>query len=555
MKGKNAVDGDDVVDRDLLPRAPHGPEAPETGAESPSEAEPKAAQEPTDFGYRPAGMKMWDPWFVEARGLVHMFHLQRLAPGSKRSPLEADHIGHAVSRDLIHWTEQPLTVGPGEKGGMEDMQPWTGCAVVHEGLFHLFYTMRSSREDGRNQRIGLATSRDLVNWMRHPNNPVITPDPRWYVHEGRPEPGNKVSCRDLKVVRDPSSDGWIGFYAATVPAEEEAEAACIAVVRSKDLIHWEQMPPAFHPKRYGEVEAHDVFSLGGKWWMTCLTSNNHGNRGGFSDPHVVRGTIYAVADRPEGPYREPAGGNVLLGGDTTAGNTVCSVEFEGKRYAVFQEGPRLSPPMEVRLTPDGRLRLVWSARQNAWRGTSLHAAALPEPVALRTHATGGLTAGRWELTEDGSYLGKSRSGWQVDDLRVGAENMEVETTVTLRSGVAAGLVVRADRQSPHANGDFVIGLDAKDSCAFGAPLTPFFPMTQRTLPVEHGRAYHLRLYVRAERYQLFVDDELVLHGAFPKEFVRIDSSLGLFVDRGEAVIQHLAAYRQEPSPPKATASR
>jgi sucrose-6-phosphate hydrolase SacC (GH32 family) len=87
------------------------------------------------FGYRPDGMMMWDTWFVEDRGQVHMFHLQRLAPGSKRSALEADHIGRAVSRDLIHWTEQPLTVGPSVAGGLDDLQPWTGCAVMHEGAF------------------------------------------------------------------------------------------------------------------------------------------------------------------------------------------------------------------------------------------------------------------------------------------------------------------------------------------------------------------------------------------------------------------------------------
>ena len=102
--------------------------------------------------------------------------------------------------------------------------------------------------------------------------------------------------------------------------------------------------------------------------MTCLTSNGHGNRGSFSDPHVVRGTIYAVADRPEGPYREPAGGNLLLGGDTTAGGTVCSVELEGKRYAIFNEGARLSPPKEQNVSVDGRHRHMWNSRQNAWRG-------------------------------------------------------------------------------------------------------------------------------------------------------------------------------------------
>jgi len=59
---------------------------------------------------------------------------------------------------------------------------------------------------------------------------------------------------------------------------------------------------------------------------------------------------------------------------------------------------------------------------------------------------------------------------------------------THTGGVAAGLVVRADRQSPHAAGDFVIGPDANDRYAFGVPLTMFFPMTRRTFPVELGSA-------------------------------------------------------------------
>jgi len=529
-------------------------QAPETGAES-TGPKPKTGTAPIQFGYRPEGMTMWDPWFVAHEGQVHLFHLQRLAGRSKRTAAEADHIGHATSRDLIHWTEQPLTVGPGEKGGMEDMQPWTGCAVVKDGVFHLFYTMRSSRDDARNQHIGLATSRDLVNWQRHPGNPVITPDPRWYVHEGKPEPDNKVGCRDLKVIRDPAGNGWIGFFAATVPAEEEAEAACIALARSKDLIHWEQFPPAFAPKRYGEVEAHDVFPLGGKWWMTCLTSHGHGNRGIFADPNVVRGTIVAVADKPEGPYREPVPGYALLGGDLTAGNTVSTVEFEGKRYAIFQEGSRLSPPLELNVTPEGRLRMMWSDRQNAWRGASLLPDKLPQPVSIRTHVTGGVTAGKWELAADGSYCGKSRTGWQVADLGFGSADMEVEATVTLKSGIAAGLVLRGDRSAPSPRGDFVFALDAQDGCVFGASLTMFSPMNRRQFKVEPNHAYHLRLCARGDRYQLYVDGELILHGAFPKEFVRPQPGLGLFVDRGETIIEKLAVYQQTPSPAKAANSK
>jgi hypothetical protein len=32
----------------------------------------------------------------------------------------------------------------------------------------------------------------------------------------------------------------------------------------------------------------------------------HGTRGIFSDPNMINGTMYAVSDRPEGPYHELA---------------------------------------------------------------------------------------------------------------------------------------------------------------------------------------------------------------------------------------------------------
>ncbi len=47
------------------------------------------------------------------------------------------HWGHAVSTDLVHWTEQPVALSPGE--GDEGI--WSGSVVTDEaGAGHLFYT-------------------------------------------------------------------------------------------------------------------------------------------------------------------------------------------------------------------------------------------------------------------------------------------------------------------------------------------------------------------------------------------------------------------------------
>ena len=57
----------------------------------------------------------------------------------------------------------------------------------------------------------------------------------------------------------------------------------------------------------------------------------------------------------------------------------------------------------------------------------------------------------------------------------------------------------------------------------------------------------------ATAIELYVDGELILHGGFPK-FVRTQPGLGLFVDRGETVIEKLAVYQQTPSPAKQPAA-
>ena len=44
----------------------------------------------------------------------------------------------------------------------------------------MFYTGTSSAEGGLVQRIGLATSSDLITWTKHPDNPVMVADSRWY---------------------------------------------------------------------------------------------------------------------------------------------------------------------------------------------------------------------------------------------------------------------------------------------------------------------------------------------------------------------------------------
>ncbi|WP_167859243.1 glycoside hydrolase family protein [Paenibacillus cymbidii] len=499
------------------------------------------------LGYKPHGLEMWDAWCIEREGRAHMLHLQFLSPESARSRLEADSLGHAVSDDLLHWRELAPAFAPGEEGGLDDLQPWTGCLYEHGGTYYLYYTMRSSRDGARTQHIGLATSDDLTRFRRYEGNPVIAPDPRWYVDRECPLPGGVVDCRDLVIVDNPDGTGWYGFYAARVPADDLTEGAAIAVVRSDDLVHWEHLPPAFVPRKYAVVEVPDVFAIDGRWYMTCLTGHGYGNRGIFADRAAFRGTIYAVADSIEGPYRELPDDHLLLAGDYSCGYSCRSFLWQGKRYALYTERGKntISPPMELAATREGWLRLRYSPLTAGWRQLTVSAPGqLPGIVRLPwCHAIWGLPGGAWEMdAAAAAYRGVAAGrGWQIADLGIGSADVEIEAEVTLESGVAAGLVWRADTEKADASGDLVVMIDADEGVVRAGIAAEFGEPWSRGWRIEHWRACHMRVVVRRPRVEVYIDDMLALQ--FGGKFADASRpSVGLFVDRAVATIGGLGIY-------------
>ena len=494
---------------------------------------------------------MWDTWAISHQGAAHMFYLQFYGKNSTRRPEDANWLGHAVSTDLLHWSEKPLAIGPGPDGGLEDMQPWTGCVVAQAGKFYFFYTMRSKSDQGYGQKIGLATSPDLEHWERYPGNPVIVPDDRYYVSYEHPLPKNTVDCRDLVVIPDPKGSGWLGYFAARVHAGSAPQTAAIGLARSSDLIHWEQLPPAFVPGNISAIEVPDVYQIDGRWYMTCLTGSRYGNRGFFSDKTVLLGTIYAVAERAEGPFQMIPGDNVLLGGQSYSGYTCRTMEYEGERLAFYTQpvpdGPAtVSPPMALRAIAGGRLRLAFSERAKGWRRkTLIPSGGQPEITKLPfSQFYWALNGGSWSL-KDGVYRGEARAGWQTADLGLGAENVEFSAAITLHEGSAVGFVfrpnsARADSGDDHS-GDFVFFLDAEKQQAVAAKLPAFDQQHVRECPLETGRLYRLRLCIRRPRFEVFLDDILILQGAL-NWLPAPAPSVGLFVERGRADVRGLELY-------------
>ncbi|HVU56976.1 MAG TPA: glycoside hydrolase family 32 protein [Puia sp.] len=150
----------------------------------------------------PNGLVYW-------KGVYHMF-FQYYPNGSNWGPM---HWGHAVSKDLVHWEQEPIALYPDSLGYI-----FSGSAVVDEhnssgfgvggkiplvAIFTQHDTAREKarRNDFQNQSIAYSLD-DGKTWKKYAGNPVIK------------NPGIR-DYRDPKVMWYAPTKKWIMVFAAS----------------------------------------------------------------------------------------------------------------------------------------------------------------------------------------------------------------------------------------------------------------------------------------------------------------------------------------------------
>jgi beta-fructofuranosidase len=495
------------------------------------------------MNYHPEGMYVWDAWYYRHRGESHAIYLQQKRPGSSRPDRDVGALGHAVSDDLVSWRELPPALCRGEPGTYDDLDLWTGCTIEHDGLLYLYYTARSSAEGGKVERIALATSEDGVQWQRR--GVVIEPDSRFYCARGNLSPlrghaSGHVDCRDLIVVRDPESDWFYGFFAARRQAAEIPQTSVIGLCRSRDLVNWEQMPPAFAPDRYACVEVPDVFCLDGRWYMTCLTGNVYGQRFRLSDPGLGLGTIYAVADRLQGPYHEPDE-NVLIGSTTRQGFSCRTIQVDGVRYLMYTQSERnldgsgsdlgcLTTPKLLCADAAGHLLPKYAPSLEPYLRRILFDAV---PSSLPNDGRFG-TPGNWEL-HGRKVEGSADTDWSLLVFDTCAASLVYSATLTMRKGRSAGFVLRQQGDDVYG-GAYIVLLDFEAGEVLFTRTRDFPRIEARRWLLRHGERYHLRVVAKGPFFEAYVDDVLALQVHAP---MWPAGRLGLWVEQGAATFEGL----------------
>ncbi len=231
------------------------------------------AAEPAAIAFEPPGMWSWDNWFVHDGTKWHAFYLQLpKAVGMERRWKNNDfykHVGHATSDDLRHWKDLGPALGA-LSGTWNDRHIATGSILKHEGRWWMFFTGRGTKGDG----VGLALSDDLSSWKTEPEPVMPLIDTfadkceRPFISSWQGQSRRWIGISDPYILPEPQ-DGW--FYlvlCARVLEVPLAQSGCLALVRSRDLRHWEEAGILSWPQCFERMETPQLWRHDGRWYLS-----------------------------------------------------------------------------------------------------------------------------------------------------------------------------------------------------------------------------------------------------------------------------------------------
>ena len=260
------------------------------------------------MAFLPEQHYMWDFWLVtpqewgDGEALYHLYYLQ--APRTLSDPNDRHvqaTVGHAVSHDLRQWVQRGTVLEAGQQGSWDDRAIWTGSVTVRNKLAYMFYTGISQAEQGPVQRIGLAISNNLEDWIRSPDNPRLEVDARWYELQSAAQL-EAQAWRDPCVVYSSEEQAYYMFLTARVKEGPADGRGVIGLARSTDLLRWEVLPPVSTPGDFSEMEVPQVVALNGRYYLLFCAARHAASRLAKSGNTAWYGTHYLVSDKLTGPY-------------------------------------------------------------------------------------------------------------------------------------------------------------------------------------------------------------------------------------------------------------
>lgn len=201
----------------------------------------------------PNGLCQW-------QGRYHLFY-QFLPEGQSRW-----HWGHFVSDDLAHWRDLPPAIYPDK-----EVSCYSGQCLVEPGRVIAIY-------HGTQSGNSIATASDplLLNWKKHPNNPVIPIVP---VDE------NQYPYRVFDPAIWKEDDGYYSISGVFADGNKGPLGDCrsaIHLFRSKDLAEWERLGTliegAFYTEPGEDGAVPNFWPIGNGKYMLLFFSHKRGGQ-------------------------------------------------------------------------------------------------------------------------------------------------------------------------------------------------------------------------------------------------------------------------------------
>jgi beta-xylosidase len=150
-------------------------------------------------------------------GVWHFWGITDEMPANEEPNPMGIYFAHATASKLTQspWNREPFTMKADK--ALNETHLWAPHIIEYNDLYYMFYC--GGNPDHSKYQINLATSTDLVNWKRHPANPMVV---------------DGFDARDPFVLR--LKDKWVMYYTAT--SKPESGNHTVEAVTSKDLVHW-----------------------------------------------------------------------------------------------------------------------------------------------------------------------------------------------------------------------------------------------------------------------------------------------------------------------------
>jgi beta-fructofuranosidase len=199
---------------------------------------------------------IWDSWYVQDGDTYHAFYLcasRGLGDPNRRHRNPS--VGHAISKDLKNWTVLPDALTPSDEPAFDSWTTWTGSVTKNDdGTWWMFYTGSSREDGGLTQRVGAATSKDLISWTKLGTDPLVEADGRWYEKLDLTAWGDEA-WRDPWVFRFPGEKTWQMLVTSRAKEGEPSTRAVVGHATSENLIDWSVKPPLSQPGQgFGQYE-------------------------------------------------------------------------------------------------------------------------------------------------------------------------------------------------------------------------------------------------------------------------------------------------------------